>query len=186
MFDVFPYIFLIFLWVSQPAISLNANSLAEIEYNIQQETQNHKFKIDAITEKKPASTIKASGQTETVKNELSGATLEAFVIDDIQGTAWNNQNTAILYKNAIHQDSIVKTTNMIDGQVLMNDLLIGIEENKLAPKNIKLYPNPANESVNISYSLCEAADIIIQVYNSEGQLVINKEIQNHNKEITTQ
>ncbi len=130
-----------------------------------------------------APTIKALGQTEIVKDGLANATLEAFVIDNMQGTAWNDQNTAILYKNAIHPDSVLKTVPVVNGQIYMQDVPIsplGINEIKIDPSKLRVYPNPTSSTAHASLNLTEPADVTVRGFNLAGQEIINYTENNQN------
>ncbi len=50
------------------------------------------------------------------------------------------------------------------------EMLSGIEEDIIA-SSVKIYPNPANESVIVAIRLAEAQDLSIEIYNSFGQVV---------------
>jgi len=129
---------------------------------------------------RPGVNIKTETIQTRLKSTLNGSTLEAFVIDNITSAAWNFENTATLYKNAIHPDSIVKTVNIYDGKIQMEELFLGIKDLKLDPNNFNLYPNPASQKIQFSYELTEPANMKIQLFNTIGQVVGEKVGQNQN------
>jgi hypothetical protein len=55
-------------------------------------------------------------------------------------------------------------------------LITGVIDEGNFYQTLKLFPNPTNGSVAISYSLPKSSDVVVEVYNSYGQLV--KEITN--------
>lgn len=48
---------------------------------------------------------------------------------------------------------------------------VGIQDNTFASSNINLFPNPASTHVNINFTLEQSSDVIINIYNSVGELV---------------
>jgi hypothetical protein len=52
------------------------------------------------------------------------------------------------------------------------DAPAGIEENELS-NSLDIYPNPSNGQIYLTYNLGHAADVSMEVYNTQGQLVAN-------------
>jgi hypothetical protein len=57
------------------------------------------------------------------------------------------------------------------------DLNVGIEETTPIDGNIVLYPNPTNGAFSMQFNADESAERVISVYNSIGQIVLQKTIQ---------
>lgn len=65
-----------------------------------------------------------------------------------------------------------------DNYIALDDILlfgnggmVGLSENKLESTDVQLYPNPANEQINLTFDFEALQNITIQIYNAAGQLV---------------
>lgn len=68
---------------------------------------------------------------------------------------------------------------------------VSVEEPKInLINNLKLFPNPANDIINLNYSLIEENAVSLKIYQSNGQLVYSEDIEkqtvgNHSTSINT-
>ncbi|MCF8299362.1 MAG: T9SS type A sorting domain-containing protein [Saprospiraceae bacterium] len=60
---------------------------------------------------------------------------------------------------------------------------IGIENNELIiTNNVRIYPNPSSDNINLSFAKNPSSQIILQIYNSVGVLVKQNQFQANNQE----
>ncbi|MBL4654206.1 MAG: T9SS type A sorting domain-containing protein, partial [Bacteroidia bacterium] len=71
------------------------------------------------------------------------------------------------------------------------DPFVAIEENKLETNSVTVFPNPANEIINIEYGVDKSGLVKIEIYNLTGKKIAqllseNKTPGNYNKKFTLQ
>lgn len=59
------------------------------------------------------------------------------------------------------------------GSTIINPSTVGIEEYTSSDFNLSIFPNPVNESANISYALAEKSVVSASLMNIKGQVVAN-------------
>lgn len=98
-------------------------------------------------------------------------------IKDFHSALEPNGNTGIteimytFFVNKNDNDSVSVTINY--------ELVVtGIEENTLAIKNVRQYPNPANDFINFNYEINNNVKANIFIYDLVGKMVKNQSIDN--------
>ena len=80
-------------------------------------------------------------------------------------------------------ETIVPTFRSQDGTLILTHgfqqklLITTVEENLDVPVNIKVFPNPASEVLNIQYETPVDGEIVISVLDSQGRLVDRETIE---------
>lgn len=93
---------------------------------------------------------------------------------------WNYPNTdTISLKFKFASDGINNNREgwMIDSLIFKYNLGIGIKENSIQTKGFILYPNPTNNYLKIE-TLVPANQLILSIYNTTGQELINRILNN--------
>jgi hypothetical protein len=64
-------------------------------------------------------------------------------------------------------------SDLVFGQVLKYDLTTSTQESILASSAVKVYPNPFSEQTTIEYTLKQAANVQVDIFDLNGRLVAN-------------
>jgi len=114
----------------------------------------------------------------TVENESSNYYWEVIggAIIDGEGT---NQ-ISVLWSNTPGQGFVIITESLVAGCSAIDVLMVAVDdctgiEDKLSGNDVRVYPNPTQSNLNLEYSAEPGETIVISVYSSIGQLVIQKE-----------
>ena len=96
-----------------------------------------------------------------------------YVFDVVQET-WSSMAQGIGFFNAMELDYIQATNDVrfgtwgsgvIDFSI---DPILGVQENTLA-NGISIYPNPANDFVNIKLNTLESSNVVVDIFGINGQ-----------------
>lgn len=84
--------------------------------------------------------------------------------------------TLLILNSQAHslRDGIIGGTDSLveGGQILMARTFAGVPAREAAPMaNLRAYPNPASDFATVSYTLTEAADLHLAIYDLQGRLV---------------
>jgi len=79
------------------------------------------------------------------------------------------------YMNYMQGAWLVKTDSMGNAPGMF---IVGIEENELIINNVelKIYPNPTNDNINLSIGENPKEELQLEIYNISGQLVFEKQL----------
>jgi hypothetical protein len=67
-----------------------------------------------------------------------------------------------------------------NGQICGIEQIVGIKDALDHSHRLAISPNPAKQSVNVSYTVTEDCQFVnLSVYNFQGQLIIEKAVPNH-------
>jgi hypothetical protein len=116
--------------------------------------------------------LPANGQTANQINHATEHSVESF--DSLRVVAWIQGADKTIYQGA----NLMKVNSLSAENVVSN----------ISPLNV--YPNPANKSVNIGFSLNERDDVTITIVDLQGAMVARKVVTgnagNNRTEINTQ
>ncbi len=108
-------------------------------------------------------------------NTSTGATIFAWDFGD--GNQSSNQNPTHIYgaNNTYTVTLIVTNANgCTDTTTTIINFVSGVEE-QAAFRGMTVYPNPANETVNLAINMNAVADVKVVAYDMTGQILINEE-----------
>jgi hypothetical protein len=103
----------------------------------------------------------------------AGTDIGPYVFDVVQET-WSSMAQGIGFFNAMDVDYIQATNDVrfgtwgsgvVDFSI---DPILGVQENTLA-NGISIYPNPANDFVNIKLNTLETSKVIVDIFGINGQ-----------------
>lgn len=107
-------------------------------------------------------------------NSSAGGTVYAWDFGDFsQSTA---QNPSHLYTtNGTYTVTLVVTNanGCTDTTTSVVQFFVGIEEQAVL-SSMTLYPNPANETLNMSINLNDGADVAVLAYDMSGKVIVNE------------
>lgn len=120
------------------------------------------------------------GATWTTVYDKAGSTLSTVAASTTNFTPtsasqWRTE-TVNLTSYATATNLLIKFvgTSAYGNNLYIDDINIGttaVEENSLVSGSMNLVPNPANSSVNLNYTLVQNDEVVINIYNSIGELV---------------
>jgi 1,4-alpha-glucan branching enzyme len=94
----------------------------------------------------------------------------------IESNQTENQNFTFSYlpgEYHVFTDMKLDTPSMYIDTSSNDDMIPGITGDVY---NTSVFPNPANESVNIEYSLLKTQNVYFELYNVSGEMIINEEL----------
>ncbi|MBN2611255.1 MAG: T9SS type A sorting domain-containing protein [Bacteroidales bacterium] len=77
-------------------------------------------------------------------------------------TQYGNYSVTVTSTNGCKTSKTVKVT-----------FITGIDDPEQNPFNLRVYPNPARDFLNLEMDITETNDVIIEFYNSEGRVIMN-------------
>jgi hypothetical protein len=120
------------------------------------------------------------GATWTTVYDKAGSTLSTVVpsqsnFTPTSASQWRTE-TVNLTAYATATNLLIKFvgTSAYGNNLYIDDINIGataVEDNSLLSGSMNLVPNPANASVNLNYTLVQNDEVVINIYNSIGELV---------------
>ncbi len=112
----------------------------------------------------------------TVGNEVQGADKQTFQLD-LQALAGQVISVAIVPDTTVHDSAaftLIATDTSGAALPVQTVTLVSDDANPVMAPNFELqqnYPNPFNPSTMIRYSLAEAGEVLLAVYDANGRLV---------------
>ena len=127
-----------------------------------------------------------------IRDAISGTWGDAITTPTTDGSSYTKTFTYIVNSawdlSNLH---LVAMVNQIDANNVNNRTVLNVNTKKVdqlqqfvsvseieSDKNFNIYPNPAKENVQISYSLNESKDVNIYIYNALGALVYSQNEEN--------
>lgn len=107
-------------------------------------------------------------------------TLKVILITFALTTLYQTDINAQGYIRISKSDGSILEISVSEIQNISFSSILSADEQKLAYKaliNLKIFPYPASDIVNISYNLTENGDVQIEIYNTNGDLVSKNNVE---------
>lgn len=85
------------------------------------------------------------------------------------GTKTSNYTFTVSGTNTIYYVCTAHVTFGMKGQIVVS--ASGINENTISVQNVSVYPNPANEKIQIRFSLLNDAPVTVKLFDITGRLI---------------
>ncbi len=115
----------------------------------------------------------AKAQT-TMQVYVKDGTIDSYTIFNVRKMTFDS-----VYTMTVHETNANKVYYAIDTirKIIFNSLPTSNPEVTSKPKQLKVYPNPANDVLTIEYSLNISEHVVLQIFNIYGVLVRNVKIE---------
>lgn len=133
---------------------------------------NYMFTLtDLDNEKKSLIVYNKSGEIASEKYSISEL-VEQPVVKNIAYTFFENEMT--LYFEGMYEQDGIESQVVYEQKIVIENSALSVENTNIIVSEFNVhfnYPNPFNPSTNISFTIPEAGNVKIEVFNSLGQLV---------------